>query len=71
MCVAMCIGIMLLDVVYVWAANQFGMDNPFLRVAEFSALIVAFNMTIPMVGWMHSRMSRPGQATACGSGSTA
>jgi hypothetical protein len=55
MCMAMCIGIMVLDVAYVWVAAQFGTDEPFLGWPELSVLVVALNMTAPMVAWMRLR----------------
>ena len=55
MCAAMCIGAAVLGVVYTWAAGLFGITNPYLRFPELSALVLAFNMTTPMVAWMRFR----------------
>ena len=55
MCLAMCIGIGVLGVVYTWAAGLFGITNPYMRLPELSALVLAFNMTAPMVAWMRFR----------------
>ena len=55
MCVAMCVGIGVLGVVYTWAAGLFGIANPYVRFPELSALVLAFNMTAPMVAWMRFR----------------
>lgn len=55
MCVAMCLGLAVLDTVYVWLAAQFGVPDPYLRFPELTAAILAFNMTAPMVAWMRLR----------------
>src|ERR671936_1334811 len=55
MCLAMCLGLAVLDTVYVWLAGQFGITNPYLRFPELSAAVVAFHMTAPMVAWMRFR----------------
>jgi hypothetical protein len=55
MCVAMCLGIVILDPVHAWTAGQVGVVNPFVRFPELSALVLAFNMTLPMVAWMRFR----------------
>jgi hypothetical protein len=55
MCVAMCVGLAVLDTVYVWLAAQVGITNPYLRFPELSAAVLAFNMTAPMVAWMRFR----------------
>ncbi len=55
MCVAMCVGIAVLGVAYGWIAGLFGVANPYMRYPELSALVLAFNMTAPMVGWMRFR----------------
>lgn len=55
MCVAMCIGIGVLGVVYTWAAGLVGVSNPYVRFPELSVLVLAFNMTAPMVAWMRFR----------------
>ena len=55
MCLAMCLGLAVLDTVYVWLAGQFGVANPYLRLPELSAAVLAFNMTAPMVAWMRFR----------------
>lgn len=55
MCASMCIGIIALGVVYNWAMGLVGVSNPYVRFPEFSALMLAFNMTLPMVAWMRIR----------------
>ena len=55
MCLAMCLGLAVLDTVYSWLAGQFGVVNPYLQFPELSAAVVAFNMTAPMVAWMRLR----------------
>lgn len=55
MCVAMCVGIGVFTPLYFWVAGQFGYSAPYAELPELSALIVAFNMTAPMVAWMRYR----------------
>ena len=55
MCLAMCLGLAVLDTVYVWLAGRFGITNPYLQFPELSAAVVAFNMTAPMLAWMRFR----------------
>ncbi len=55
MCAAMCVGMVALDPVYKWAAGQFGIGDPYLQLPELTALVLAFNMTVPMVAWMRFR----------------
>jgi len=55
MCLAMCIGFGVLDLVYFWAAGRFGYTQPFSQLPALSVLIVTFNMTAPMVVWMRFR----------------
>ncbi len=52
MCLPMCIGFALGDLVYFWAAGLFGYSHPFRQLPELSVLVVTFNMTAPMVAWM-------------------
>jgi hypothetical protein len=52
MCLPMCIGFALGDLVYFWAAGLFGYSHPFRQLPELSVLVVTFNMTAPMAGWM-------------------
>jgi hypothetical protein len=52
MCLAMCVGFGVGDVVYFWAAGLFGYPTPFSQLPELSVLVVAFAMTAPMAAWM-------------------
>jgi hypothetical protein len=52
MCVPMCIGFAVGDLVYFWAAGQFGYSEPFSELPVLSVLVVTFTMTAPMVAWM-------------------
>jgi hypothetical protein len=52
MCLPMCIGFALGDLVYFWAARQFGYSHPFGELPELSVLIVTLTMTAPMTAWM-------------------
>ena len=52
MCAPMCIGFAVGDLIYFWAAGQFGYSEPFRELPELSVLIVTFTMTAPMVAWM-------------------
>jgi hypothetical protein len=52
MCLPMCIGFALGDLVYFWAARQFGYAHPFTELPGLSVLVVTFNMTAPMTAWM-------------------
>lgn len=63
MCIPMCIGFAVLDLVYFSAARVFGYSAPFSELPELSVLVVAFNMTAPMAAWMLFR-GMPGRPTA-------
>jgi hypothetical protein len=63
MCTPMCIGFALGDLVYFWAAEQFGYSKPFGELPELSLLVVTFAMTAPMTAWMLLRRM-PRRATA-------
>jgi hypothetical protein len=52
MCVPMCIGFALGDLVYFWVAGRFGYSHPFRELPALSVLVVTFNMTAPMTAWM-------------------
>ncbi len=59
MCVPMCVGFAVGDLLYFWAAGLFGYSEPFRQLPELSVLIVTLNMTVPMAAWMlFRRMSR-------------
>lgn len=55
MCMAMCVGMVLLGPVYTWAAGLAGYGDPYFQLPELTALVLAFNMTVPMVAWMRFR----------------
>jgi hypothetical protein len=63
MCVPMCIGFAVGDLVYFGAASLVGYSEPFHELPELSLAIVTFNMTAPMVAWMRFR-GMPGRETA-------
>ena len=52
MCLPMCIGFAIGDVVYFWIAARFGYAHPFRQLPELSVLVVTFAMTTPMAAWM-------------------
>ena len=52
MCAPMCIGFAVGDLIYFWAAGQFGYSEPFSDLPELSVFVVTFTMTAPMVAWM-------------------
>ena len=55
MCMPMCIGWAVGDLVYFAIAEQFGSSDPFSDWPTLSLLVVTFNMTAPMVAWMRFR----------------
>jgi hypothetical protein len=63
MCLPMCIGFAVGDLVYFWAAGRFGYSHPFRQLPELSVLVVTFTMTAPMTAWMLYR-GMPRRATA-------
>lgn len=63
MCAPMCIGFAIGDLVYFWAAGQFGYPRPFSELPELSVLVVTFTMTAPMTAWILFR-GMPRRATA-------
>jgi hypothetical protein len=59
MCIPMCIGFAVGDLIYFWAAGRFGYSEPFEEVPTLSVLVVTFTMTVPMTAWMlHRGMPR-------------
>ena len=60
MCVPMCIGFAVGDVVYFAVAGRFGYSEPFEELPVLSVVVVTFTMTAPMTAWMLYRgMPRP------------
>jgi hypothetical protein len=55
MCAIMCIGIAVLDVPFLAAAKSAGVSDPATQLPELTALVVAFNMSLPMALWMRVR----------------
>jgi hypothetical protein len=55
MCVPMCIGFAVGDIVYFAVAGLLGYSEPFRELPVLSLAIVTFNMTAPMVAWMRFR----------------
>jgi hypothetical protein len=52
MCLPMCLGFVVGDLVYFWAAGLFGYSEPFSELPVLSVLVVTFSMTAPMTAWM-------------------
>ncbi len=63
MCLPMCIGFAVGDLIYFWAAEQQGYSEPFTQLPELSVLVVTLTMTAPMTAWMLFRGMSP-RATA-------
>jgi hypothetical protein len=63
MCVPMCVGFAVGDLIYFWAAGLFGYSEPFRQLPELSVVVVTFAMTAPMTAWMLFR-GMPRRATA-------
>jgi hypothetical protein len=68
MCMPMCIGWAVGDLVYVAVAEPLGSSAPFRDWPALSLAIVTFNMTLPMVAWMRFRgmATRPTAEMAAG-----
>jgi hypothetical protein len=59
MCIPMCIGFAVGDLVYFGVAGLFGYSDPFNELPVLSVLVVTFAMTAPMTAWMlHRGMPR-------------
>ena len=52
MCVPMCIGFAIGDLVYFWLAGMAGYVEPFTELPVLSVLVVTVTMTAPMTAWM-------------------
>jgi hypothetical protein len=52
MCLPMCLGFVVGDLVYFWVAGLFGYSEPFSELPVLSVLVVTFSMTAPMTAWM-------------------
>jgi hypothetical protein len=55
MCIPMCIGFAIGDLLYFWAAGLVGYSEPFTELPVLSVAVVTFTMTAPMTAWMHYR----------------
>jgi hypothetical protein len=55
MCIPMCIGFAVGDLVYFWAAGLLGYSEPFAELPVLSVLVVTLTMTAPMTAWMRYR----------------
>jgi hypothetical protein len=55
MCMPMCIGWAVGDVIYFAIGEQLGSSEPFRDWPELSLAIVTINMTAPMAAWMRFR----------------
>ena len=55
MCMPMCIGWAIGDLVYFAVAEQLGSSDPFTDWPQLSLIVITVNMTAPMVAWMRFR----------------
>lgn len=55
MCMAMCVGVAVLDVPFVGLAKWAGYADPIRDLPQLAAIVVAFNMSLPMALWMRYR----------------
>src|SRR6476661_72941 len=62
MCMPMCVGFAVGDLLYFWAAGLLGYPEPFRQLPELSLLVITFTMTAPMAAWMLFR-GMPRRAT--------
>ena len=62
MCIPMCIGFAVGDLIYFSIAGLFGYSEPFTELPVLSVLVVTFAMTAPMTAWMLYR-GMPRRAT--------
>ena len=72
MCIPMCIGFAVGDLVYFWTAGLFGYSEPFTELPTLSVLVVTFSMTVPMSTLRAAYTRRAASATnrACSSRET-
>jgi len=52
MCIPMCIGFVVGDLIYFSIAGTLGYSEPFTELPTLSVLVVTFTMTAPMTAWM-------------------
>jgi hypothetical protein len=55
MCIPMCIGFAVGDLIYFSIAGALGYSEPFTELPVLSVLVVTFAMTAPMTAWMRFR----------------
>ena len=55
MCIPMCIGFAVGDLIYFSLAGALGYSEPFTELPVLSVLVVTFAMTAPMTAWMRYR----------------
>jgi hypothetical protein len=55
MCIPMCIGFAVGDIVYFRVAGLLGYSEPFAELPVLSVLVVTFAMTAPMTAWIRHR----------------
>jgi hypothetical protein len=55
MCIPMCIGFAVGDLIYFSIAGVLGYSEPFTELTVLSVLVVTFAMTAPMTAWMRYR----------------
>ena len=55
MCIPMCIGFAVGDLIYFSVAGALGYSEPFSELPVLSVLVVTFTMTAPMTAWMRYR----------------
>jgi len=55
MCIPMCIGFAVGDLIYFSIAGLLGYSEPFTELPVLSVLVVTFAMTAPMTAWMRYR----------------
>src|SRR5512132_2149638 len=58
MCIPMCIGFAVGDLMYLWVTGLFGYTEPFSELPVLSVVVVTFSMTAPMTAWMKFRGMR-------------
>jgi hypothetical protein len=63
MCLPMCLGFAIGDLVYFWLAGLAGYGEPFTELPVLSVVVVTFTMTAPMTAWMRYR-GMPSRPTA-------
>lgn len=55
MCLVMCMGGIMINVLFFGLAARLGFPNLFEKFPQFSLLLVGVNLSIPMIAWMRFR----------------